>query len=1088
MISHRKPDPVLLRIHASAGSGKTYRLTRDYLALLRQADVSEQAGLSCAPAAVPRRHGWPEILAITFTNRAALEMKERIIRTLKSTALGLEHDPPEGWTDALAASWLEIILRRYGSLNVRTIDSLLHAIVRLSALELGLAPDFTPVFATEEALTPLLDALLEQSRHDGQLREDVTEACRTILLHTATSSGFMNSRRLRSQVLSLVKTAASAGPPPTTGEITARLEGLASAIRTAAAEMDRNIQAEALPVKKYIHTCLDFCLKYERSMLLKNNGTFNAQSLDEWLLTAGQGKASATAERAFARLRLALDTMNGEGSLLCTALSLLPYARLAWRVHEALADYLQGQSTLPADLVPVLAQQVLCSGYGVTEAFCRMGASLNHILIDEFQDTSLVQWSALHPLAVEALARGGSLTAVGDVKQSIYSWRGGDPRLFSEIITDSALLRITGKAETDILPTNRRSADAVVRANNSIFTQLADPCMAARVLRQMLSNNPPEGIVAEAVKDLQEAYKDAGQATCGKQGGYVLLERIEAESSPDSASRIADRVLSLVREVSSRRPLGDIGILVRSNSFGKMLAQRLLSEGFPVVTENSLLLAEHPLINQCIAFLQWLDAPHDELAFWTMIAGPRLLLPMPDQSRESLENWLCEAPRGSLLKAFRRDFAQVWQERLAPFSQRAGLISAYDAVREMLRLWNVWERQPDDAAFLQRFLEVLHLAEQQDCIAISAFLAYWGDNGQEEKAPMPDNVDAIRIMTIHASKGLQFPVVIVPGHAFLTTSGRGRPEPPECVELGGMRLVARRTTAMPEAYFSAQAERAREILNLLYVAWTRAESELYALINTYADVQKHPGLARALPLLLEHLPSPWIRHENGSLSLGTPPPPAPIRAAALDEAPKAIHLSTETHQKAAPMDWLPRLRVFRNEPDALFFSARRRGTFTHTCLEHMTDFLRGLENEPDRDLLQLRIDEAVTICRRTFPMSVPDDALPGVKENLLWFFAQPDALRLLREGTAEQPLMDADGSLHRPDLLCPEKHNNTLCGWTVLEYKTGQPVPEHTLQLERYLRLIEHVSGCPAKGILVYLDLRIMQPVLSPDQATPLDM
>ena len=1088
MITHRNPEPALLRIRASAGSGKTYRLTRGYLALLRQADASEQAGLSCAPANVPRRHGWPEILAITFTNRAALEMKERIIRTLKSTALGLENTPPPGWTDALAASWLETILRRYGSLNVRTIDSLLHAIVRLSALELGLAPDFTPVFATEEALAPLLDALLEQSRHDGQLREDVTEACRTILLHTPMS-GFMNSRGLRARVLSLVKTAASAGPPPATGDLTSRLEGLASAIRMAAAELDRCLQAEALPVKQHAHNCLEFCLAYESSMLLKNNGTFNAQSLDEWLLKAGQGKASATAERAFARLRLALDTMNEEGSLLRTALSLLPYARLAWRVHEALADYLQGQSTLPADLVPVLAQQVLCSGYGVTEAFCRMGTSLNHILIDEFQDTSRAQWSALHPLAMEALSRGGSLTAVGDVKQSIYSWRGGDPRLFSEIAEDPALLSITGRAETETLPTNHRSAEAVVKANNNVFSQLKDPGMAARVLRLLLSDNPPESIVAEAVKDVQLAYSDAAQVPSEKHGGYVLLERMATNSAPDNANQIADRVLSLVREISSRRPLGDIGILVRANSFGKVLAQHLLSEGFPVVTENSLLLAEHPLINQCLAFLQWLDAPHDELAFWTMVAGPGLLLPIPDQSRESLENWLCGIQRASLLKAFRRDFAQVWQERLAPFYHRAGLISAYDAVREMLCLWNVWERQPDGAAFLQRFLEVLHLAEQQGCITISAFLAYWGDNGQEEKAPMPDNVDAVRIMTIHASKGLQFPVVIVPGHTFLTVT-RNRPEPPQCVDLDGMRLVARRTTALPEAYFTAQAEAARECLNLLYVAWTRAEDELYALINTYPDAEKYPGLTRALPLLLEHLPSPWTRHENGSLSFGKPPPPAPIRAPAPEKKTLTIPLPSEKTPQTppAPMDWLPRLRVFRNDPDTLFFSARRRGTFTHACLEHMTDFLRGLENAPVPELLQLRIDETITACRRTFPMPVPDDALPGVKENLLWFFAQPDTLRLLREGTAEQPLMDADGSLHRPDLLCPETRNTTLCGWTVLEYKTGQPVPEHTTQLERYLRLIEHVSGCPAKGILVYLDLRIMRPMLSPDRSTPPDM
>ena len=156
-------DPQLRQIRASAGSGKTYELTTSFLKHLSGAAEAGGGPFSGCSAVHSGPHGWPEILAVTFTNRAAAEMQERIIGRLKDTALGTDKPAP-GWTREQARRWVGIILRRYGALNVRTIDSLLHLIVRLTALELDLPPDFEPVFATDEAIAPLLDSLLEQSR------------------------------------------------------------------------------------------------------------------------------------------------------------------------------------------------------------------------------------------------------------------------------------------------------------------------------------------------------------------------------------------------------------------------------------------------------------------------------------------------------------------------------------------------------------------------------------------------------------------------------------------------------------------------------------------------------------------------------------------------------------------------------------------------------------------------------------------------------------------------------------------------------------------------------------------------------------
>ena len=199
MSSH---DPQLRQIRASAGSGKTYELTTSFLKHLSGAAEAGGGPFSGCSAVHSGPHGWPEILAVTFTNRAAAEMQERIIGRLKDTALGTGKPAP-GWTREQARRWVGIILRRYGALNVRTIDSLLHLIVRLTALELDLPPDFEPVFATDEAIAPLLDSLLEQSRRDERLHSLLEEACRNVFFHSP-QRGFLAGETLRGRVMELL--------------------------------------------------------------------------------------------------------------------------------------------------------------------------------------------------------------------------------------------------------------------------------------------------------------------------------------------------------------------------------------------------------------------------------------------------------------------------------------------------------------------------------------------------------------------------------------------------------------------------------------------------------------------------------------------------------------------------------------------------------------------------------------------------------------------------------------------------------------------------------------------------------------------
>ena len=455
--------PQLRQIRASAGSGKTYELTTSFLKHLSGAAEAGGGPFSGCSAVHSGPHGWPEILAVTFTNRAAAEMQERIIGRLKDTALGTDKPAP-GWTREQARRWVGIILRRYGALNVRTIDSLLHLIVRLTALELDLPPDFEPVFATDEAIAPLLDSLLEQSRSDERLHALLEEACRNVFFHSP-QRGFLAGETLRGRVMELLlpimKTQSVALAHPS--EITERLGAMTRDLRDAVEALHRRLAEEKLSCSAHLTRALDACRKAAPANLPPNSTMLRKACLDDCLNKASKGKASPDAERAFDAMRDIIRKWDEAGVLLRRAQTVMPFVELARELSDQVPDFLKREGAVPAAFVPRLARQVLSGDYGVPEAFCRLGTSLTHILVDEFQDTSREQWEAIHPLVLEALSRGGSLTWVGDVKQAIYGWRGGDATLFDEVRSDEELcavvLAVAAGPEAEVLPRIGRGAD-----------------------------------------------------------------------------------------------------------------------------------------------------------------------------------------------------------------------------------------------------------------------------------------------------------------------------------------------------------------------------------------------------------------------------------------------------------------------------------------------------------------------------------------------------------------------------------------------------------------------------------------------------
>lgn len=1089
----------LRQIKASAGSGKTYALTGDFLRLLAGAADEPRSGCRVAR---PGAHAWPEILAVTFTNRAATEMRERVLSRLKDMALGVI--PPEkGWDAAGADRAVDGLLRDFGSLNIRTIDSLLHLIVRLAALDLDLAPDFEPCFDDNELFAPLLDDLAERAREgDPELTDAFAGACRQILLY-GDYRGFLAGDRVRARIAELASyllrhqdnlLLERLAPPE---HIAARLARLRADLRECARALRASLNEAGLEAHANLRKALDRCadpacpdnaLPSDSKMLAK-------ASLDDCLNKASKGKADAACERRYARLREAAAALEGEGAVLRGALGLMPFTRLARRLLDELGDFQRKTGKVPASRVPVLAGRALSGEYGVNEAFCRMGSRLTHILVDEFQDTSVDQWLALKPLVVEALAREGSLTIVGDVKQAIYGWRGGEAALFDLVPEDAALRRLAPAPEILSLDRNWRSREEVVAWNNAVFSQLGDKGRAREILSLMLPADTDAALLDDAAAMLAAAFADAEQqAAPGKSGGVVRLRALP--TAPAGEDGVAALLPERVAELGERYAWSDICVLTRTNPQSSLAASLLLERGIPVVTQGSLLLAEQPLIIQLVALLAFLNAPEDDNAFWTVLAGADLLpdpaalaSPAADSvapaalDAATLNDWAARRTgrgRRSLARAFRADFPRHWDLLFAPLHDAAGLLTPYDTVCEVFRRWRVPARHPEADGFLRRFLEVLHTAEQRGLSDLAGFLDYWKTHGGEEKAPLPETMNAVTIMTIHKAKGLQFEAVIAPWHDFPIKAGD---EPAPC-EADGLAALAPLCSAMGEPYSQALADTAREALHLLYVAWTRAVSELHCFL----PAEGKGRMAVALTSLLAPLLNDAERTEDGDWMFGAVPEASPVPARE-PEAPAASHVEEDaypgTDAEAAageefpendewrPMAWLPRLKIFRTplqdwlDDDSRSRAAKRRGTLMHHCLERLR--ITG------RTAASARADAAQAVQHglRTFPLPVPDPEATArdLTEALAWYAALPETARRMAFGTPEHTLLDAEGNAHRVDLLVDDGEE-----LVAVEYKTGTsgdlPAPDHAAQLRGYLDLLRVASGRTARGELVYLDRR----------------
>ncbi len=825
----------IIKYTASAGSGKTHMLTSEYLLRLFE-----------NPSA------YRKILAVTFTNKAAAEMKGRILDELALMAngqeteilkyilkeLGLPHNKAAG----IASEILAAILGDYSRFSVGTIDSFFQKVFRAFTREIGLQSNFAIYLDYSLILQETVEELIHNLNVNDELRRwlvryagSLFDDGKPIDLHgsiyklseTVFSEQFkLLPKEIKEKLSDLgrIEFFVSA-----LEEMTGRFRNTARSLgKTAVEILDRNGVADTM--LKGSTKGIGVYLRKLAAGELKEPSSYINKALinDDWYSSAkitdpvDSALADGLREVVGRIAGLFEDELTNYKSALIILKNIYMAAILADVVKVLRSRTNSENSFILADTGDLLMQVI---GNDQTPfIYEKTGNEYEVFMIDEFQDTSMIQYKNFKPLIENSLAQGSDTLVVGDIKQSIYRWRNGDWSILGkQIEADFDNDRVI----PEVLLTNWRSLPEIIRFNNSLFT----------VLPEILDSQFDETGSSPGFR-FSDVYRDVTQSVPpGKKGGYI---RIRFESSDDE-SKAKEKILSQLPEILKNcqddgYPASDVGILVRTAAEGGEILEyltehreNLTSEessryNFNLLSGESLLVGNSPSVRFIVSAMIRISDRQNILNKAEMLRY--YLLAKQQSSRTDDEGFLKEhldtTEEKIYPKGYNDFFATAGSKPLFALSE--GIIDFFklNGTEADMACLNFFQDQVMD--FMNRRSSDLKL-----------FTEWWMTQGRKKSVVLSGEQDALRIMTIHKAKGLQFKVVIIP---FLSWNFDQKNGSLVWVQPGEIEFNA--AGAFPVGYSSSLSKTIFEReyikekgasyldnLNLLYVAFTRASERLY---------------------------------------------------------------------------------------------------------------------------------------------------------------------------------------------------------------------------------------------------------------------
>ena len=1096
-------EPPFKIYKSSAGSGKTYTLALDYIALaLREPSY------------------YKSILAVTFTNKAMQEMKGRIIEFLDQLAKG-ENETLEkeivkrtGFepTDirVRAGATLSAILHGYSGFAVKTIDSFFQQVLRAFTRELGLQGDFELELDSSKVIEAAIDKLLLDLGKDKSL---------TSWLVDFVKDRIENEKKY--DVREEIRTLANEIHKEEFGYFHSRLEGLAgkpiifdfqkklflqrkaifSEVERLGKEAMQRMENAGLGVDDFSYgksgvagffdkwTSGDFAAAGARVLsAVEGKGWYTKSSpnantiqqlVDDFLLIHLHTMLEFYAENS--RIVLSIDSILKDFYSFGVILKLLAKIQEYKREEDIL---------LLADTPPLL--RVIIGDNPTPFIYEKVGTTFKHYLIDEFQDTSALQWENFKPLVTNSIADGSEGLVVGDVKQSIYRWRGGDWKLLLEKVEADIG---DGFYKTVDLDTNWRSLENVIDFNNQLYA------ISPGIVKGLVNSPNPqnEEIIARAYSN---AHQTASPNAIDKKNKGVVSIRFFEGDEDENGDKIAwkefakENLISQLKELQDNGyALKDIALLVRNNNDGNELINYLLdyqasledsNYRFDVISKEALRISDAQVVQCIIHAMSYIHNEDDTISLAALVNTRLRLL------ANAASTW------------FPSNIDQMKADLPPAFINSIDVLGKYSVYELSEQLITILELKiKSQFAYLQSFLDAVLSFEKNNVSDLKGFLDWWHLEGYKKSVIISDEQDAIRVLTIHKSKGLQFPVVIIPyadwrldhftggnfrNFLWIDSEANGllnmREEENEIsipVPINYTSNLANSTFA--NEYWKEKTQAFMDSLNMLYVATTRAENALYISASkpkvnkdgTYSinDVgtllydclfnNQSNWKSDKADIVIDADASTFQWGELEDVNVSDEDEKAKVKKKSIEVQADEYRLSNINDFPIHP--WQDRIRLrsrhralqYANIPEAE--ERRKYGILLHDLMAEIQG-LQDVEGAIQRFQFEGRINEAEKqILHKLFEQLLAD---PQIKS---WF----DSDWEIRN---ESPVLSPDGNSSRPDRVMLKDGMAK-----VIDFKTGAEKQQDKVQVASYMALLSSMGYQEVKGFVLYTDSQKIEEV-----------
>ncbi len=1028
--------------NASAGSGKTYTLSKEYIKILLNSASKE---------------AYRNILAITFTNKAVEEMKSRIMFYLiefskeetSDKAADLLKDIAIETGLSLATikdkskSIIKSIIHNYTAFDISTIDRFTLKIIKSFSHELNIPLDFDISLETDLLMQEAIETVISKAGEDEELTK--------LLLD------FSKNKTDDDKNWDITYDLLSASALLTNEDSKQELKDFDTKTINDFVETKKNLVQEIEKFKKNAAALAQDCLSTinEKGIAIES---FSRKTFPNHLNKIIEGSFSAVDIHKFMEVEQVQinKTAKDKDTIESILPQLLQKLQLAYKEYqkvfllEAFNKNIYPLSLLNSinkEFRKIQEDQNILSISEFNEIinneiqnqpapfiYEKMGDKYRHFFIDEFQDTSVLQWKNLVPLIDNALSseengEKGSLLLVGDPKQAIYRWRGGKAEQFIELSKDVNPFSNKDKITIN-LETNYRSYSEVIDFNNSFFKHISNKL-----------ENP----------DYVDLYLNKSyQNKTDKNGGYVNISFINSsdnsttDDDDDKNIKYLKQTLATIEKVLKNGfQYKDIVLLTRTKASGVLLANFLTENKIPILSSETLLIQNATEVKLIVNALKYINNKYDSDAKFNLLYYVGKYMQSSQAIHEIIQQNL-----------------HVTEEHLKESLQQYGVEIDFIACRKK-SLYEVVEiivsafiKQKANNSYVQYFLDLVlerHIKAQS---SIADFIDYWERIGYKKSIPSPEGNNAIKIMTIHKSKGLEFPVVIYPFANDDYSKGKRNqlwiPIENKNIKFNKVLIDNKKDVLnySDDASLIYQEKNQEEIvdnINVLYVAFTRAVEQLYVISEM--KINKDGSLPNTLSSdIIEYLQSfKNFNEDQLEYEFGSP---------------------VKVSRKDLVVSNLDEIQVVQNKiKTSAIKIAQKEAVMWGTIQADAIEFGNTLHEILSYIKTKEDINKAITMSLEKglinqFQINIIQDVITSiVLHPELEKFYVDDA-----EIYNERSIIDDNKNTLIPDRISIVNNKAYL-----LDYKTGIPKESHKQQIEKYETILEKMGYKVEEKALVYL-------------------